>query len=69
MNSKLKTTIQIAFPDDISSAVYKTALYSAHGQNTSADMIFSDSLSAEPATVTLNASNGYDLVHHIYVAG
>jgi protocatechuate 3,4-dioxygenase beta subunit len=72
--SKLKGTTQIAFPDDLNTAVYKTTLYAAHGQNTSvtknsADMVFSDSLTNELATVTINDAGGYDLVHNIYVAG
>lgn len=74
VDNKLKCTTQIAFPDDINTAVYKTTLYAAHGQNTSiaknsADMVFSDSLSSELATVTANSSGGYDLVHSIYIAG
>ena len=73
VNSTLKLTTQIAFPDAINTAVYNTSLYSAHGQNTSitnnaSDSIFRDSLSSELATVTANASGGYDLTHTIYVA-
>src|SRR6267154_4308146 len=43
-------TSQIAFPDDITQAVYKTSLYSAHGENTltfSSDNVFSDGYSSE----------------------
>ncbi|RFS20610.1 intradiol ring-cleavage dioxygenase [Chitinophaga silvatica] len=74
VDSKLKKTTQIAFPDEINTAVYKTSLYSAHGQNTGvpsnkADSIIGDSLAAELATVTANDAGGYDLVHNIYVAG
>ena len=74
LDNKLKGTTQIAFPDDINTAIYKTTLYAAHGQNTSvtknsADMVFSDSLSSELATVTANEAGGYDLVHNLYVAG
>ena len=67
-------TTQIAFPDAISTAVHKTSLYSAHGQNSSvasnaADGIISDSINNELATVTANSSTGgYDLVHTIFVA-
>lgn len=68
----LKLTTQIAFPDAVNTAVYNTALYSAHGQNSltnAGDNIISDSLSNELATVTANAATGgYDLVHTIYVA-
>ncbi|HEY9258257.1 intradiol ring-cleavage dioxygenase [Chitinophaga sp.] len=74
LDSKLKCTTQIAFPDDINTAVYKTTLYVAHGQNTSmpkntSDMIFADSLSNELATVTATETGDYNLVHNIYVAG
>lgn len=67
----LKLTTQIAFPDAINTAVYKTSLYSAHGQNSitnSGDNIIMDSLSNELATVTANSTTGgYDLTHTIYV--
>ncbi|MGB8190715.1 MAG: hypothetical protein WCF67_02295, partial [Chitinophagaceae bacterium] len=71
VNNALKLTTQIAFPEDINTTVYNTSLYSAHGQNStknSTDNIIRDSLSNELATVTANASGGYDLVHTIYVA-
>lgn len=71
VGTSLKLTTQIAFPEDINTAVYNTSLYSAHGQNStknSTDSIIRDSLSNELATVTANASGGYDLVHTIYVA-
>ncbi|MBS1935143.1 MAG: intradiol ring-cleavage dioxygenase, partial [Bacteroidetes bacterium] len=66
-------TTQIAFPDDITQAVYKTSLYSAHGENTitfSGDNVFSDGTTNEMATVTANSSTGgYDLALSIYAAG
>jgi len=74
VNSVLKLTTQIAFPDAITKAVYATSLYSAHGQNSSvssfsADNVFSDGTSTEMATVTANASTGgYDLTHTIYIS-
>ncbi|MFC0184087.1 Dioxygenase [Pseudarcicella hirudinis] len=72
VNSVLKLTTQIAFPEDINTAVYKTSLYSAHGQNSTkntSDSIIADSLDNELATVTANASTGgYNLVHTIYVS-
>ncbi|MBV7529312.1 intradiol ring-cleavage dioxygenase [Chitinophaga sp. sic0106] len=74
VSDTLKVTTQIAFPDDINALVYKTDLYAAHGQNTavarnSADMVFADSLYAELAAVTVNATGGYDLVHTIRISG
>jgi protocatechuate 3,4-dioxygenase beta subunit len=76
VNSVLKLTTQFAFPDAINTAVYKTALYSTHGQNTSVtantgDSVFSDSLTSghELANVVANATTGgYDLTHTIYVS-
>lgn len=71
VNSSLKLTSQIAFPDAINSAVCATSLYSAHGQpdtTNSTDSIIRDSLTNELAAVTANASGGYDLVHTIYVS-
>jgi protocatechuate 3,4-dioxygenase beta subunit len=72
VNSVLKLTTQIAFPEDINTAVYNTALYSAHGQNStknSTDSIIRDSLTNELATVAANTTGGYDLTHTIYVSG
>ena len=62
---------QIAFPADVCNPVYTTASdYKAHGtQDTSnaADMVFSDSLDTELATVTGSVSAGYTLTHSISV--
>lgn len=63
---------QIAFPTDVCNTVYTTASdYKAHGtQDTanSADMVFSDSLDTELATVTGSVADGYILTHTIYVS-
>jgi protocatechuate 3,4-dioxygenase beta subunit len=71
VGTSLKLTTQIAFPDAINTAVYKTSLYSTHGQNSMTnanDNIIMDSLDNELATVTANSSTGgYDLIHTIYV--
>jgi protocatechuate 3,4-dioxygenase beta subunit len=72
VNSTLKLTSQIAFPEDINTAVYNTSLYSVHGQNSiknASDNIISDSLDNELATVVANSSTGgYDLTHTIYIS-
>lgn len=72
VNNTLKLTTQIAFPEDINTAVYNTSLYSAHGQNSTkntTDNIIRDSLSNELAAVSANSSNGgYNLVHTIFVS-
>lgn len=71
VNNVLKLTTQIAFPEEINTAVYNTELYKTHGQNStknSTDSIIKDSLSNELASVTANASGGYDLNHTIFIA-
>jgi protocatechuate 3,4-dioxygenase beta subunit len=72
VGTSLRLTTQIAFPDAVSTAVYNTSLYSAHGQNSitnaTDNTVFSDGFTNELATVTANASGGYDLTHTIYVA-
>lgn len=62
-SNKLKTS-QIAFPTDVSSAVYATSGYSGSAANAAAisfssDNIFSDGYTSQLATVTGSASAGY----------
>jgi len=63
---------QIAFPTDVCNTVYTTASdYKARGtQDTAntADMVFSDSLDNELATLTGNITDGYTLTHSVYVS-
>lgn len=63
---------QIAFPAGICDTVYTTADdYKAHGRQdtaNTADMVFSDSLSNELATVTGSVAEGYTLTHTVYVS-
>lgn len=63
---------QIAFPETISSEVYSSTNYAAHGQadtkNTS-DNVFADSLSNELATLTGNLTDGFTLSKTITVNG
>jgi protocatechuate 3,4-dioxygenase beta subunit len=71
INSVLRSTTQLAFPDSINTAVYKTSLYSAHGQNSitnSNDGIFSDSYNSELVTLTGNTTNGYAATFQLGVA-
>jgi protocatechuate 3,4-dioxygenase beta subunit len=61
---------QLAFPENVSSQVYSSSNYAAHGQaNTSntSDNVFSDSLSSELATVTGNLTDGFTLSQTIIV--
>jgi protocatechuate 3,4-dioxygenase beta subunit len=63
---------QVAFPEDVTNTVYTTAtdFYTKGKQDTSnaTDNVFSDSLSAELATVEGNITDGYVMTHTIYVA-
>ena len=57
----VKTT-QIAFPENVSRAVYGTGVYASHGQNPTAnagDNVFSDGSDAEMATLAGDATSGY----------
>ena len=62
VNSVLKLTTQLAFPDSLNTTVYKTSLYSAHGQNSitnTTDGIMKDSYISQLLTITGNTTDGY----------
>jgi len=68
LNENLKVTAtattQLAFPQDVTKAVYNSTLYKSHGQNTSVtsfpqDNIFSDGTSTEMLTLSGNTTDGY----------
>jgi protocatechuate 3,4-dioxygenase beta subunit len=57
----VKTT-QIAFPENISAAVYASGVYASKGQSptgNASDMVFSDGVINELATVTGSTTSGY----------
>jgi protocatechuate 3,4-dioxygenase beta subunit len=57
----LHATSQLAFPTDIETAVYGSALYAARGQNPtspSEDGVFADGVQYQVPTVTADASTG-----------
>lgn len=61
---------QIAFPETISSQVYSSTNYAAHGQADTAnatDNVFSDSLADELATISGNLTDGFTLTKTITV--
>jgi protocatechuate 3,4-dioxygenase beta subunit len=66
--SIVKST-QIAFPETVSSAVYASGVYAAHGQNTQTtnanDNVFSDGVTNELATVTGSPSGGYTAMMNV----
>ena len=62
---------QIAFPENVSSEVYSSTNYVAHGQSDTSntkDNVFSDSLADELATLTGNLTDGYTLSKTITVS-
>ena len=57
-------------PEEISKVVYTKGVYAPHGQaetTNAADMVFTDSIANEMATVTGNPLDGYILSHAVYV--
>lgn len=71
IDSNLKATTQLAFPANITTAVYNSSLYSAHGQNTLTnenDQVFSDSYAKELVTITGDTTNGYTATYTIGIA-
>ena len=62
VNGAVVKTTQIAFPENISSAVYRTGVYAAHGQNSTtnnSDNVFSDGTDHELATLNGDTTSGY----------
>jgi protocatechuate 3,4-dioxygenase beta subunit len=62
VNGRSVKVTQIAFPESVTAAVYATGVYAAKGQNptsNSGDMVFSDSVSSELATVSGDPTSGY----------
>lgn len=71
VNGRSVKVTQIAFPETVTSAVYATGVYAAKGQNptsNSGDMVFSDSLSSELATVSGDPTAGYAATFTVGVA-
>ena len=60
--SALVKTTQIAFPEDVTRAVYATGVYASKGQNSttnSSDNVFSDGTQNELAALSGNTTSGY----------
>jgi len=68
----LQATSQLAFPDDVTTAVYNTSLYAARGQNSTTaarDGIFSDGVTYQLPTITQSSTTGgYDAVLTVGIA-
>ena len=53
---------RIAFPESVSSGVYRTGVYASHGQNSTSnasDNVFSDGTQSEIATLSGDTGGGY----------
>jgi len=66
----VKTT-QVAFPENVTAAVYRTGVYAAKGQNTTSnasDNVFADGVTNELASLSGDTANGYTATLTIGVA-
>jgi protocatechuate 3,4-dioxygenase beta subunit len=62
VNGRSVKTSQIAFPEDVTAAVYGTGVYAAKGQNptrNAGDNVFSDGVTSQTATLSGNTTSGY----------
>src|SRR5712671_1845302 len=62
VNGRGVKTTQIAFPEDVTSSVYRTGAYASKGQSTtnnSGDMVFADGTQYEMASLSGDTSGGY----------
>jgi protocatechuate 3,4-dioxygenase beta subunit len=62
VNGAVVKTTQVAFPEDVTSSVYRTGVYAAHGQSSTsntADNVFSDGTSSEMAALSGDTTGGY----------
>ena len=61
---------QTAFPQDVCNTVYVQGVYKSHGlQDTTnaRDNVFGDGVTTELGTITGNLTDGYEIIHTIYV--
>jgi protocatechuate 3,4-dioxygenase beta subunit len=68
VNNRSVKTSQIAFPEEINSAVYATGVYASKGQNPTKndrDGIFSDGFTSELATLTGKPASGYNATFQV----
>jgi protocatechuate 3,4-dioxygenase beta subunit len=64
VDGEVVSTSQLAFPDDVTAAVYESPLYAARGENagvptTADDMVFGDGADEQWLTMTGNVDDGY----------
>lgn len=72
VNGAVAKISQIAFPEGVTAAVYANGAYASRGQNPTSlaqDMVFSDGVSSELATITGgDASSGYSATFTVAIA-
>jgi hypothetical protein len=71
VNGAAVKTTQIAFPEDVSADVYRTATYASHGQNSttnSRDNVFADGIDHELAALAGDTTTGYTATLTVGVA-
>jgi protocatechuate 3,4-dioxygenase beta subunit len=62
VNGSVIKTTQMAFPEDVTAAVYRTGVYASHGQNSTSnggDMVFADGTQYEMPAISGDPSGGY----------
>jgi len=62
VNDRSVKTTQLAFPEEINSAVYTSGVYATKGQNPTKntnDNVFSDGFTSELASLAGNTTSGY----------
>jgi protocatechuate 3,4-dioxygenase beta subunit len=71
VNGRSVKATQIAFPDNVTSAVYATGEYATKGQNPTSnatDMVFSDGVASEMAAVSGDPVSGFNATFTVGVA-
>lgn len=71
VNNQSVKTSQIAFPEEITAAVYGTGVYAAKGQNptrNATDNVFSDGVTSQLASLAGNTTSGYAATFTLGVA-
>jgi protocatechuate 3,4-dioxygenase beta subunit len=71
VNGRSVKVTQIAFPEDITAAVYRTGVYASSGQNPTTnarDNVFSDGVSEELIQLVGDTTNGYSGTFQVGVA-
>jgi protocatechuate 3,4-dioxygenase beta subunit len=70
-NGRAIKTTQIAFPEDVTAAVYRSGVYASSGQNPTTnarDGIFSDGVASELVTLAGDTSGGYSGTFQVGIA-